>query len=107
MSRKIFHRIDEIPRKKILNNSKIGPKYLKNPKVWIFTECSLTPFFCSPETYKVTVKNLIQNSKGQKLLDNVLFWVYATDLVPHEVYCQMCTASLERNRYMDLFKDKE
>ncbi len=107
MSRKIFHRIDEIPRKMILNNSKVGPKYLKNPKVWVFTECCLSPIFCSPLDYKEVVKGLIQESKEHDGLNSVLFWVYATDLIPEEVYHQMCTASLEHNRYIDLFKEKE
>lgn len=105
MSRKLYHRIDEMPRMIIRNNSKFGPKYLKNPKIWIFTECCLTPIFCSPMNYKETVKRLIKESKEHDMIDTVLFWVYSTDLVPSDIYRQMCTASLDHNRYIDLFKD--
>lgn len=104
MSRKIFHRIDEIPKNIIRNNSKIGPKYFINPKIWIFTECCLTPCFCSPKDYKIKVKELLQESKDREFLDNVLFWVYATDLVPLEIYYKMCTVSFERKRYESFFK---
>lgn len=102
MSRKIFHRIDEVPRKVIKNNSKFGMKYLKNPVVWIFTECCITPYFCVACDYKEKIKEILKSSRTYHDLDGVLFWAYSCDLVPIDVKIKMTSEAAKRNRYVDL-----
>ena len=101
MSRKIFHRIDEIPRKTLLNNSKRGGKYLKNPVVWIFTECCCTPYFCGAVEYKLKVKELMEKAEKTKLNPPV-FWAYRADLVPYDEYLRMFSEASKRNFYKDM-----
>ena len=102
MSRKIFHRIDEIPRRVIKNNSKIGKKYLTNPVIWIFTECCVVPYFCSPFDYKDKIKEILQDSQAHDGLNGVLFWAYRCDLVPIDVRIKMSSEAFNRNRYIDI-----
>ena len=101
MSRKIFHRINEIPRKMLLNNSKRGGKYLKNPVVWIFTECCITPYFCGAVEYKLYVKKLLEDAK-EKQLNPPICWAYRVDLLPYDEYFHMFSEASRYNFYMDM-----
>ena len=105
MSRKIFHRIDEIPRMYLKNNSKAGPKYIKNPPVWIFGECSVVPWFCFAAFYKDTIKEILSFSNYS---DNPLIcWAYAVDLFSDDIKTEMIAESFKRNFYKDLLYEQE
>ena len=100
--RKVFHRIDEVPKTIIRNYSKVGPKHFNNPVIWIFTECGIIPNFCDAANYKEKVKELLGRSQKQYGLDGLLCWAYRVDLFPLDVKTKMTSEAANRDRYVGL-----